>query len=594
MHFVLDMPWGTKHPDVTYWKDRKIHVYKGTILPASLRPYHTEDFSYGRWQEDELNGMVLTPEKGEVTFTPRDHQKVAAKSIYKAYANAWSGFLEADKTGLGKTLSVLAGITAIAKSSGFGARNKGKLLIVCPKGVIPQWRQTLHNYPISTALLRVVIINYQQLNKLLEAPATARVVKKTKTKNRQIAKSGKPLVDWDYIAFDEAHYLKNFPSSSVSMSAVSIAKLNKPYVKGSSPFVIYSTATPGASPLNFACMAPFMAPLISKKPSAKLVTPEKWGDFLASEGFAISKGKSGYAWATVPWFGANSTDPKEKAKHDKEVAAAKLVQRKDARRIGQALTSQDAPFIMRSPKDIAGWPEQQFIPLGIALDIKQRPVYEEAWSRFRNFLRLSPSKQDSKSKLVENLRYRQKSSLLKVDSMIDNIADFVEAGNQVYVSCEFIETIEAYKTQLEAKKMRVVEISGRNASERTAMRLKFQKGEADVVLSTVVEGISLHAGEILPDGTKANMKNRITILHDIRQNNLNTEQAAGRCHRDGTNSITFFPYLEKTIDEKVIYNYVNKTANMKTMTGASSEDSEMLDKLFREAAAKTTPPNRLS
>lgn len=593
MHFVLDLPWGVKHPNVQYWGDRKIHVYKGSILPAALRPYRVEDFSYGRWQEDELNGMVLTPEKSDTIFTPRDHQKDAAKAIYKAYGQGWSGFLEADKTGLGKTLSTLAGITAIAKNAGFGVKNKGKLLVVCPKGVIPQWRHTLHNYPISTALLRVVVINYHQLSKLLEAPPTARVVKKKSTKARQLVKSGKPLIDWDYIIFDESQYTKNYPKSQISMAVASVAKLNEPYKKGSSPFCIFSTATPGASPLNFAVMAGFVSRLLDPK-YKKAITPDTWAPFLAEQGFAISKGAAGYSWASIPWHGKNSDDPKAKAKYDQEVAKAKAAQRKDARRIGKALMSANAPFIMRSPKDIAGWPEQQLIPLGIELTVKQRPIYEEAWTRFRNFLRLSPVKQDSKSRLVENLRYRQKSSLLKVDSVIDTVLDFVENGNQIYISCEFMETIDSYREKLEAKKVRVVEISGRTAAEREQLRLAFQRGEADVALCTVVAGISLHSGETLPDGTKATSTPRISIIHDIRQNNLDTEQSLGRAHRDGTNSITYFPYLEKTVEEKIISSYTNKTANMRAMTGSSAEDSEALELLFRQAAAQTTPRNRLS
>ena len=63
MYFVLDLPWGVKFPNVQYWKDRKISVYKGAILPAELRPYASEDFSYGRWQEDELNGIVMPKRK---------------------------------------------------------------------------------------------------------------------------------------------------------------------------------------------------------------------------------------------------------------------------------------------------------------------------------------------------------------------------------------------------------------------------------------------------------------------------------------------------------------------------------------------------
>lgn len=594
MIHTLDIPWGYKHPDVQYWKDQKIHVYKGALLPPELRKFASEDFSYARWREDELNGMVSPPEKGAVRFTPKPHQLDAAKKLFKFYNAGSRGFLIADKTGLGKTLSTLAGVTAIAKKEGFGVKNKGKLLIVCPKGVIPQWRQTLHNYPVSTALLRVMVINYQQLNKLLAAPATARVAKKAATKNRQTSAKGVPTVDWDYIVYDEAHSLKNFPTSTTSLAATNIAKLEKTYRKGVEPFVVYSTATPGSSPLNFACMAGIIAPLLSASANAKNITPSTWGSFLEKEGFAVSKGKSGYTWATVPWFGKNSTDPMEKKKYELSVAKAKQTQRKDAQRIGKGLIKPNAPFIMRSPKDIAGWPEQQVIALPIALTSSQQPVYEEAWTRFRNWLRLTPARHDPKGALVENLRYRQKSSLLKVDSMTETVADFVEAGNQVFISVQFMETLDRYKEALTKKKIRVVEMSGRNVTERETMRLAFQRGEADVVLCTVVAGISLHANEILPDGTKASTRTRITVLHDVRLNNLDSDQALGRAHRDGENSVAYIPFIEKTVEESSIASYGNKTSNMKSMTGSEIEEAESMERVFREAAARTTPPNRLS
>lgn len=596
MKYTLELPWGfPKRADIYYDRERKTHVYKGgSILPAELRPYASDDFSYSRWQEDEMNGFVQTPEKGAATFKPRPHQLDAAKKIYKSYNENWRGFLLADSTGLGKTLSTLAGITAIAKQEGFGVKKKGTLLVVCPKSVIPQWRQTIHNYPVSSAFLRVLIINYQQLNKLLQAPATARVVKKARTKNRQTAAKGVPIINWDYIVFDEAHSLKNYPTSTTSVAASNLAQLEKPYEKKRAPFVIYSTATPGASPLNLSVMAGILAPLISDNPTAQKITPSTWGKFLALQKFAISEGKNGWVWITVPGFGKNSDNPAEQLKYRKALQNAKKLQRQDSQRIGRGLIKPHAPFIMRSPKEIAGWPEQLPVPFPIQLTTKQRPIYEEAWTIFRSFLNLSPSHRDPKTALVETLRYRQKSSLLKVDSTAEFVQDLVNAGNQVFISCEFMETIDRYREILEAKKIRVNEISGRNPNDREIERNRFQKGEVDVVLCTVVAGISLHAGEILNDGTKATATPRVTVIHDIRQNNLNTEQAMGRAHRDGENSITYFPYIEKTVEEKVIASYTNKTANMKAMTGATMETAEQYEMIFREAAARSTAPNRLS
>jgi SNF2 family DNA or RNA helicase len=305
------------------------------------------------------------------------------------------------------------------------------------------------------------------------------------------------------------------------------------------------------------------------------------------EGFAVKPGKVSWSWAPNPFYGKNSEDPKERARYEIAVKKNKTLQRKDAQRIGRALLDPSAPFIMRGPKDIAGWPEQQVIPLPIEMTPSQQPVYEEAWTRFRNWLRLTPAKSDPKGALVETLRYRQKTSLLKAKQVVDNIEDWVEAGNQVYVSCEFIETLDQYIKYLDQKKITWVEISGRTAAEREEERLKFQRGEASVALCTVVAGISLHQEETLPDGTKASSAPRITVISDVRMNNLDTEQAAGRAHRDGQNSVLYFPYLEGTIDEKVIASYTNKTANMKSMLGSTIESAEDLERLFRVAAAKS-------
>lgn len=491
------------------------------------------------------------------------------------------------------TLSGLSGITAIAKSEGFGVKNKGKLLVVCPKSVIPQWQQTLHNYPISTALLRPMVINYQQLNKLLQTPASGRVAKKKSTKNRQTARNGVPTIDWDYIVFDESHYLKNYNKSAMSLAASNVAQLEKKYTKGKTPFVIFSTATPGSTPLNMSIMAGILAPLISQKDYAKNVTPAGWGDFLMKENFAVSKSKSGYSWISVPSM-KQDLPLSEKRKYELRVQEIKAQQRKDSQRIGKALIRSDSPFVMRSPKDIQGWPEQQIIPFPIELTTKQYPIYMEAWTRFRNWLRMTPAKSDPKGALVERLRYRQKSSLLKVDSVVDFIEDQINSDNQIYVSCEFMETIDRLSESLRKKGISCVEYSGRNVADREKERIKFQKGHAKVIISSVVAGVSFHANEILPDGTKASSVPRITIILDIKDNNLDTEQSLGRAHRSGENSVAYLPYLKKTVDETVIESFINKQANMKSMVGATGEEADYLEKMFRYAASKSDTPNRFS
>lgn len=353
--YVLELPWeDRKHHGVKYDPAKKIYIYKGDTLPTALQRYRTDDFSYSRWVEDDMNGTPLRSQKGAVTFKPRQHQVDGGKSIFKHYYSGHRGTLLADKMGVGKTMTTLVGLSAIAKKEGYSPKNKANLLVVCPKGVIPQWRHTLRNYPIATSLMRVMVINYQQLNKLLQAPNTAKTAKKARTKNRQTAGKGKPWVDWDFVVFDEAQAAKNYPVSEASMACASVASLNNMYKKGKTPFVVFSTATPGATPLNYALMAGILAPLISNKPEAKKVTPDTWPEFLLGEGFAVKKGKVNWSWAPMPFYGKNSDDPKERARYLKQTKEAKKVQRNDALRIGRAWKKASAPFIMRSPSDLAG------------------------------------------------------------------------------------------------------------------------------------------------------------------------------------------------------------------------------------------------
>lgn len=594
MFYAVELPWGFPRPKtIVFDAEKKTWFYKGPILPPELRPFQSVEFSRERWHEDEKNGLVSPITPGEAQFTPKPHQLEAAKKIASSYGTGWSAFLLADKTGIGKTLSSLVGLSLISKIEGRNVGKKATVLIVCPKGAIPVWRQTLRNYRMAHPFLRPLILNYEQLQKLLSSPPQARVNPKKSRKARQIARDGLPMISFDYIIFDEAHYLKNYPSSNISLIASRIAGLDKPYRKGTSPFVLFSTATPGSTPLNFSVMAGFVSKLINPK-QTKHVGPKEWGDFLIQEGFEVTKGKSGYNWATIPWFGKDSDSPSEKAKYEKGVKEAKAKQRVDAQKIGRALTSKNAPFIMRSPKDIEGWPEQQLIPFPIELKAKEKQYYKDAWTQFRTWLNLTPATKDPKSALVQQLRYRQKTSLLRVDAVAEMAKDWVAEGKQVYISVEFIETVDRLLEAFAKAKISTAEITGRNTAERESERIRFQKGMASIVVSTVVEAISLHAKEILPDGTKATAAERVSVLADIRQNPLNSLQALGRAHRNGENSVAYIPYIEDTVDKKIVDSFINKVENQEVMTGKSLEDASALERIFRLAAAKTTSPAKLS
>lgn len=264
---IIDVPFDQRYEarslGVKYDPKTKINYYDGP-LPASLRGWASQDYSYERWVEDQLNGQIRAVTPGPVMFTPRPHQVEAMDSILTAYKDGWPGFLIADSTGLGKTLSIVAGVCAVAEDRRKTPSRRLKVLVVCPKGAMGVWRQTFKAYGKSD-LLRPLIINYQRLNKLIKEPASARKAKTTRTRNRRTARDGSPKISFDVVVFDESHYLKNYGSSGMSLAASTIAKLDDGYEKGKKPFVIYSTATPGSTPLNLAIMAPTLSRAIDPK-----------------------------------------------------------------------------------------------------------------------------------------------------------------------------------------------------------------------------------------------------------------------------------------------------------------------------------------
>lgn len=534
----------------------------------AIRKYGSEDFSYQRWLEDARNRRIRPFNPAKTQFKPHPHQIQDGKLILKAYENNKQGFLIASGTGVGKTLSMIVGACNIARIEKYTPAHRMKLLIVCPKSVIPSWRNTLKAYATEAMRLRVMIINYQQLNKLIKEPETAKNAKTARTKNRRTARSGEPKIHFNVIIFDEEQYLKNYPSSAASMAANTIAQMGTAYKKGEKPFVISGTATPGTNPLELSMLAPWLAPLINES-NRKYISPALWGQFLADNGFHVKKGKTGWAWSQAPWWGGKNADNEAMNAAKNKIASE---HEEDTKRVGEALSKANAPYVQRKPSDIAGWPTQQAIKLPIDIGVKGIADYMLAWGQFRAALKLAAAKNDSKSPLVEALRFRQKASLLKAENIAEFAIENVKSGNQVFIGCEFMETIDMIEDKLRKAKIPFSEYSGRNESIREQERLKFQKGETKVVLCTTVAGVSFHANEKLPDGTMATNADRITILADVRNRVLDTMQQMGRCHRDGMNSVCYIPYAEKTIDEKVIDTFVNKIHNMKNMLSDDGRD----------------------
>src|SRR4051812_38607180 len=104
-------------------------------------------------------------------FVARPHQELARDAILAARAAGQPGFLLGDLTGLGKTLSAWLAIAAMPETD---------VLVICPKGAIPQWRRTMARSGV--AAKRVPLMNFEKTKSLVAPPADSKK-RSTRAKN---------------------------------------------------------------------------------------------------------------------------------------------------------------------------------------------------------------------------------------------------------------------------------------------------------------------------------------------------------------------------------------------------------------------------
>jgi len=529
---VLDVPFAMRAvaaaAGARWDADHGVHVWEGAALPAALAPFAAAPYSWERHVERTLTDAALPPPSTPTgTIALRAHQTEAVAAIAAARAAGRPGFLLADDVGLGKTITAWAAI--------LGARSSARVLIVCPLAVIAHWRRTIE--AMGDGGKDIVVINYDRLGKLFEVSAAAR--KKVRTK-KGLARVGTAPA-FDVVVLDESHRCKNPTAARSKLAAKLVAEAG---------FCLWLSATAGQNPLELSYLAPLLAATTGAR-AADLKDFEQW---CLDQGLGISRGTYG-KWL---WRGD---------RNDCERVRAMLFE--PARGHGPA-------GLRRRPEDIAGWPAINRILTPIKLDGSARELYQQAWTAFRRELELAPRGRDPKSALAAALRLRQKSSLLRAPGTVELVRELLDNGHQVAVSVAFVETLEAIKGELGSGLGAVpcaVIHGGLGAAAREAERLRFQRGDAKVVLFTVEEGISLHQGE-------HNDAPRSEVIHDLRWSAIQMAQIEGRCHRDGRFAQVYWAYADGTIEDKLARVVAGRLQAMKEMIGDDAETLREIERLL--------------
>lgn len=537
---VLDVPFAMRGVATALgakWDSiRGVFLFGGEVLPPGLEPFLPLPYSFEQSVQDALSseaGLVRAAPAARLkkgAMVPRPHQDEAASAIVRAEALGRPGFLLADDVGLGKTIAAWEAVLRITAAE--------RILIVAPLSVLAHWRHTVTT--MGDGGKSVVILNYDRLGKLFEVTPAQR--KKIRTK-KGLARAG-TAPEFDVIIWDESHRCKN-PTAARSKLA---AKLT-----GASDFCIWLSATAGQNPLELSYLAPLLASITGSS-TKDLKDFEAW---CSSQGIGLARG----AYGKWEWAG-NAEDC-----------------RKVRALLFDAHGKVPAAGLRRRPEDIAGWPPINRILAPIELDAETRALYKQAWTAFRKELELEPRGRNPKGALAAALRLRQKSSLIRAAGTAELVRELLDNGHQVAISVAFKETMESLRALLDGTPCSEIH-GGLPPGAREVERLRFQRGEAQVVLFTVEEGISLHQGE-------HNDVPRSEVIHDLRWSAIQMAQIEGRCHRDGKFAQVYWAYADGTVEERIARIVASRIHSMKEMIGDDTETMREIEALL-DGEAETT------
>lgn len=545
--FLLDVPWEERSVasarGATWDKKRGAWTYTGTDLPEALTPYRAPKYSWLDYQM-HTGRAASAPATSTGSITLRPDQRADVDTLLAAFNAGAPEVLVASKTGTGKTFVALVTAISLPRS--------GKILIVCPKSVIPAWRASIED--VGAQGKRFAIINYESLKRLIKEPKTpAKPKAKTKRGRRNATRranvahvsKGTGKEKWDVIIFDEAHYLAN-PDSQRSRAAHTITETS------ADPRIIRVSATIGRDPSKLMSLARAFAWSRGMSIPQSLVTPEKWGQWCQGHGMSVELktwGKSSY----LSWN-----------KNDRDLAL-----------INTMMFSSSPPWAVRSDP---GWEKTRRYAVPLELTRAEKSAYHEAWSQFASVVKAldsgAPPEGQARNKASMEgraalIRYRQKSGILKAPYVAAYINDLLEDGvTQVAVSCEFMGTLDAITEHLSTMPAL---FTGRNTDTREAERVAFQRGDKRVILFTPAEGFSLHQGE-----RGGNDNPRVHIVAEPSYSPVKALQKEGRTNRDGRTAPVLYMTATGTIDEKVSKSILDGFDSMSQMFDLESSDISVL------------------
>ncbi|MGU3435010.1 helicase-related protein [Actinomycetes bacterium M1A6_2h] len=550
--WVLDVPFEDRSAagaaGARWYPGPRVFAYYGTELPEYLQPYESMPYSLQRWLEDDANETWRPEVTRARSMRPRETQLESVRRHLAALEDGFPYFAQMDSTGLGKTLAVCEAVRHMPDDI-------GTVLVVAPKGALPGWRRTIADSEADIEppdRKRWLLLTYQSTKKLLTVPEDTDLGKRKRTQNKRTITLGELRFDVDVVIADECHALMNIESQQ--------SQILWRYQEAARA-VVWMSATPGYQPLHFAYMARAIeqstgTEIIGDDDSLGYALTVKWARFLEESGFAIKAGTASTGLATWRW------DPSTAADRARDIAS-----------VHGWLSGGAVPWSISRPS-----PPTPREPLGQELTAAQKRLYNAAWVDYRKEVGLPVYKnrvlQKNPSLRSATLRFRQKCSYLRIEASAEQVRAWVKAGNQVFVSMFYRESVAALAQTLRDDGLAVAVVDGSMSSpEQETQIRRFQTGDATVIVSTTTSAINLHTNELLlPEGTTSTLAPRVTLIHDPRWTPIDIRQIEGRANRidkdhNHTSSTCYYAYAEGTVEEEMVLTGVERIADLGSIVG---------------------------
>lgn len=536
--WVLDTPWEERPKGTTYITSWKARVYVGANLPEALSEYACGPFTYLRLVEDRMNahhGLPARTVETPLTMRPYQLQIDGARAIVRHAATGAPQYLLADDTGVGKTLTAVLAAKAVLNVRG----GKRVLVIADRPGAItiPAWAATIAAVGHDT--ITWCVVTWDNIKKV------------------------RPW-RWDIIVADEAQALRHQSTARFGHWQHLSGARRKPDER---PYLLMATATPGHTPTELGYLAPTFA-------HATGTNLRGWTgndgatfiDALSQHGVHIvTGGRYGPEW---------TSDPRERR------ADLDLVR-----------SWQEGAMIHRD----APWGPPKVIGVGVALSPTQRVQYAKEWGQFCRDMALAKRGKDVAKGRAAVIRLRQKASLLRADVTAEWVLSKIDAGYQVVVSVQHVETgAEPISRALEAAGVAVARLYGtpsQTGRDPETERRKFQTGQCPVVVTTKTAAINLEANQDLGGRQRATSTPRIGVFHQARYSGIEGRQVVGRTHRDHQRCNWYVHYAQNTIEEAVSKVMVTRYATTADMVGG---DTSALADIAAALGAEWMPADALA